>query len=101
MGVFTKKQKKKFNSLDEEAKKEFAKLLFSGEFKKIMGRNAGHLFSDGMFFQDSHLYKKFVREIDSGELSDEERQATIEALLSAIRMGHLHYVKDHGKEAEE
>lgn len=100
MGVLTKKQKKKFNSLDEEAKKEFAKLLFAGEVKHIMSRKGGQLFSDGMFYQDSHLYKKFVQKIDSGDLSEEERQQTIEALLSAIRMGYLHYVKDKGKEAE-
>lgn len=96
MGFMTKGQKKKFNKMSKEARKKAMELAINSQVSKVLAQNVSKSMIDGMDLQSSHLYKKYVDKIDSGALSEEQKQETIEALLSAIRMGHLRYVKKHG-----
>lgn len=96
-----RKQRRAFDKLDGEKKKEAMGLAIQHEFSKVLAKHVSTAMVDGMDLQSSHLYKKFVSRIDSGDLSEEEKNDCIEQLLSSIRKGHINYVKHHGKEGED
>lgn len=91
-----KAQKKKFNRLDKEGKKAATELAIQQTVSKALAKNTATSIIEGMDLQSHHLYKKFVSRIDNNLLSEAEKTDCIEHLLSAIRTGHLNYVKRYG-----
>lgn len=102
MSVFeNRSQRKKFDKLGNDAKKEAMNVAIQNEFGKVLAKHVSQAMVDGMDLQSNHLYTKFVSKIDSGVLSEAEKTDCIEHLLSAIRKGHINYVKKNGKEGED
>lgn len=102
MSIFeNKNQRRKFDKLGNDAKKEAMNVAIQNEFWKVLANRVSQAMVDGMDLQNHHLYKKYVSEIDSGRLSGEEEKAFIEKLLSAIRIGHTKYVKNHTNSNEK
>ncbi len=99
--LFSKKGKKQFNKLSNDDKIAVAQVAIADAVNNAMRKDITDAMTNGMLFQMESLYNRFVRKADQLTLDSDEWLATVDNLMSDIRVGHLKYEQWWSKREKE
>lgn len=95
-----RKQKRQFDALPVEQKAQAVQAAVLDEVEKAIANQISDAMIRGMRMAREDIYQQHVTRIDQEGISEEVRQAHIEALLSFLRIEHLkHLQRSRGSQA--
>lgn len=106
MNIFSnmnRKQKREFNSLDNDKKAELIQSALVEKVSGVMAKETAKSMIRGMEFQLEELYTKYVMKMDDFIIDGdfESSNKINEELLSFLRMKHLEFIKKYDGFKEE
>lgn len=96
-----REQKRKFNKLPNDKKKELVTATIAKEVSGVLNKHIALSFIQGVNFEKKAIYEKYVKEIDELIIGSEDRNNKIEELLSHIRLEYLRIVQQEQEKEKE
>lgn len=96
-----REQKRKFNKLPDEKKKDLMTATIAKEVSGVLNKHIALSFIHGVNFEKKSIYEKYVKEIDELPVDSEDRNNKINEMLSHIRLEYLRIIQQEQEKEKE